>query len=90
MTTTTLPISQVRASLPTLVEESPFKKTLISVKGKVKAAIVDAKFLAQLEATLEVLSDPNTRQTIKQAKKEIKANELLDWQDIKDELGLNV
>lgn len=85
-----LPISEVRSRLPSLVDEAVTlsKKTFITVKGKVKAAIVDARELELMEATLEILSDPKTMKAIKKGKKELKERKLIDWEDLKEELGI--
>lgn len=85
-----LPISEARTKLPELVDQadSLFKKTYITVKGRVKAAIVSARHLDLLEETLEVLSDPKAMKAIKIGKKQVKENRLVDWDDLKQELGL--
>ena len=85
-----LSISEARSNLPKIVDlaDSVFQKTYITVKGKVKAAIVSARELDLLEETLEVLSDPKTMLAIKNGKKQIKSKELIDWEKLKEELGL--
>jgi len=86
----TIPISEARANLPKLVENADTlsRKTLITVGGKVKAAIVNAKELELLEETLEILSDPKAMEAIKRGKEDIKKGKLIDWEDLKDELNL--
>jgi prevent-host-death family protein len=86
----TLPISEARSKLTKLVDlaDSLCQKTLITVKGKVKAAIVNADELEAMEETLEVLSDPKTMKAIRQGEKEIKEGKLIDWEDIKKEFKL--
>ena len=85
-----LSISEARSNLPKIVDlaDSVFQKTYITVKGKVKAAIVSARELDLLEETLEVLSDPKTMTAIRNGKKQIKSKELIDWEKLKEELGL--
>lgn len=85
-----LPISEARSKLPELVDQADtlFKKTYITVKGKVKAAIVSARHLDLMEETIEILSDPKTMKAIKLGKKQIKENKLVDWDDLK--AGLNL
>ena len=83
-----LPISQVRAQLPSLVNDVAIQRTLVSVKGKVKAALIDAEELERLEATLEILSDPQAMAAIKQGEKEIAKGEVVDWELIKEDLDL--
>ena len=81
----TIPISEARANLPKLVENADTlsRKTLITVGGKVKAAIVNAKELELLEETLEILSDPKAMEAIKRGKEDIKKGKLIDWEDLK-------
>ena len=88
--TNVISISEVRSNLPKIVDlaDSLSQKTYISVGGKIKAAIVSARELELLEETLEVLSDPKTMRAIETGKKEVKKGKLIDWEDIKEELGL--
>jgi len=76
--------------LPKLVENAATlsQKTLITVGGKIKAAIVNARELELMEETLEVLSDSEAMKAIKKGKKEIKKGKLIDWEDLKEELNL--
>lgn len=89
MTPNVLPISTARAKLPQLVEDASTlsRKTYITVKGKVKAVLMDAQELGSMEATMEILSDPKTMATIKQGEADIKAGRVYDWEDVKKELG---
>ncbi len=86
----TIPISQARSKLPSLVEDAATlaKTTYITVKGKVKAAIVNTEQLANTQATLEILSDPKAMKAIKQGKNEVKAGNLVDWEILKKDLDL--
>jgi prevent-host-death family protein len=88
--TKVIPISEARAKLPQLVDQASTlaRTTYITVKGKVKAAIVDARELELMEETLEVLSNPETMKAIEQGKKDIKAGRLISLEDVKNELGL--
>lgn len=85
-----IPISEARSKLPKLVDlaDALSQKTLISVGGKVKAALVNAKDLELMEETLEILSDPKTMRAIRKGRKDVKKGQLIDWQDLKDALGL--
>lgn len=86
----TVPISQARAILPQLVDQasSLTKTTYITVKGKVKAALVNAREYELMQATINVLSDPAAMKAIKQGEKDVKQGHLIDWEDIKSELDL--
>lgn len=85
-----VPISEARSKLPKLIEDADAlsQKTLITVKGRVKAAIVSARELELLEETLEILSDPEAMRDIKKAQEDIKKGRLHSWEEIKNELGL--
>lgn len=88
--TNTLPISEVRKNLPEIVDlaNTVSQKTYITVKGSVKAAIVSARELELMEETLDILSDPKAMKAIKKGKTQVKKGELIDWDDLKEELGL--
>jgi PHD/YefM family antitoxin component YafN of YafNO toxin-antitoxin module len=76
--------------LPKLVDDAAVlsKKTYITVKGKVRAALVSAEELELLEATLEVLSDPVAMQAIREGKEDVIAGRLVSLEEVKTELGL--
>lgn len=86
----TLPISQVRSQLPKLVDDAATltKTTYITVKGKVKAALVSAEELERMEDTIELLSDEEAMKAIREGEKDIKAGRLVSWEEVKQELGL--
>ena len=85
-----LPISEARSKLPEIVDlaDSLSQRTFITVKGRIKAAVVSARELELLEETIEVLSDPKAMGAIKKGKKDVKEGRVVDWEDIKAELGL--
>ena len=85
-----LPISQVRSQLPTLVDDVAVlsRKVLITVQGRVRAAIVNVDELEYLEETVRVLADPATMRAIEQSKADVAAGNVEDWEDIRSELGL--
>ena len=83
-----VPISEARSKLPKLVElaDSVMRRTLITVKGKTKAVLMSASELEGLEATLEILSDPEVMKAIKRGEKDVKAGRIISWEDLKKEL----
>ena len=85
-----MPISEARIRLPELVNlaDSLFRKTYITVKGKIKAILINPEEFSLMEETLEVLSDPKAMKAINQGKKEVKAGKEVDWQDLKKELRI--
>ena len=60
----TIPISQARSGLSTLIDQVSARDIFITVKGKIKAALVDAEEYVSLLETLEVLSDKETMKNI--------------------------
>ena len=86
MTMNVLPISEVRTKLPQLVEDTIIRKTYITVKGKVKAVLVDPQELESMESTMEVLSDPETMTAIRQSERDIKAGRVFTWEQVKKDL----
>lgn len=85
-----LPISQVRSQLPGLVDDVAVlsRKVLITVQGRVRAALVNADELEHLEETVSVLADPTTMKAIADSKQDVAAGNVFDWKDIKAEAGL--
>ncbi|MEN8253594.1 MAG: type II toxin-antitoxin system Phd/YefM family antitoxin [Patescibacteria group bacterium] len=80
-----IPISQARASLPQLVDEAAVRKAFITVKGKVKAVLMDPEELASMEATMEILSDPEAMKAIRQGVRDIENGDLIPWEQVKKE-----
>lgn len=85
-----IPISEARNTLPKIIRDADVlsQKTLVTVDGRVKAAIISARELDLLEETLEVLSDPEAMKKIKKGEEDVKENRLVDWEDLKQELGI--
>ena len=84
----TISISEAREKLPEIVDraDSLSQKTYITVKGKIKAVLVNARELELMEETLEIMSDPNMTRAIKEGKEDIKKGRTIAWEDIKEEL----
>ena len=84
----TIPISQVRNDLSSLVDKvSDLSRTVyITVKGKVKAALISAAELELLNETLEVLSDPEAMEAIKHSQADIKAGRTIPWSVVKQKM----
>jgi len=85
-----IPISEARAHLPDLVSMAGdlSRKTYVTVKGRIKAVIVSARDLELMEATLDVLSDPELMEAIRRGKGDVKKGRVINLEDIKKELGL--
>lgn len=73
--TNIIPISEVRANLPKIVEEinKTDNRVIITVKGRAKAVMLSTEELEAIEETAEILAIPGAKKQIltglKQAKK---------------------
>ena len=69
-----MPISDVRANLPDLVNKvsNNLDRVVITVNGQPKAIIVSSEELESLEETAEVLAIPGARKSIKEGLKQAK------------------
>jgi len=79
-------ISQARAILPQLVDEAAVRRAFITVKGKVKAVLMDAEELASMEATMEIINDPEAMEAIRQGEEDIKNGDLVSWEEVMKDL----
>ena len=85
-----MPISEARKRLPEIVDkaDSLTQRTYITVKGRIKAALVNARELELIEETLEVMSDPKMAEAIRKGEEDIIKGRLISLEDVKKELGL--
>jgi len=67
----TLPISDVKTRLPELVSgvESRAERVVVTRKGRPAAVIVGIDELAQLEETVDVLSDPAMMKQVRESRR---------------------
>lgn len=79
----TLPISQARSTLPSLIDRVSINEFFITVKGKVKAALVDADQYRQMKETLAIMSDQSTMGAIQESLEDLRNNNLVDWDQVK-------
>lgn len=90
--TKTLPITEARANLTTLVNRA--KKMLdeyvITVNGKPAAVIMSAAEYESWKETNEILADKALMKAIKEGEEDVKAGRVRDWEDVKKELGIDV
>lgn len=76
----TLPLATVKNTLSAVVDrvEGTHERVVITRKGIPAAVLVSPADLAALEETLDVLSDADTMQRLRQARLEIERGEGLD------------
>lgn len=77
---TTLPLSEVKARLSEIAEEvvATHERVQITKNGRDYVVLLAAEDLESIEATLELLSDPEAQARIAGAERDIKQGNLLD------------
>lgn len=87
--TKTLPITEARANLATLVNRANknLDEYIVTVNGKPAAVIMSAREYEGWKETNEILADKALMRAIKQGEKEIAEGKGEDWEDVKKELG---
>lgn len=85
----TLPITQARNELTSLVDNAKRKLTeyVITVNGTPAAVLISAAEYESWKETNEILADPGLMKAIAQGEKDLKAGRFQDWTDVKKELG---
>lgn len=88
---TTVSATTARANLYDLIDQVALsgKRVGITKKGESRVVLISQDDLDSLEATLDVMSDPELMEAIRQGDEDIKAGRVRDWEDIKKELGLD-
>lgn len=84
-TSNQIPISDVRANLPDLVEKvnKYLDRVVITVNGKPKATLVSAEELESLEETAKIMAIPNIIKDITKSRKQIKKGQYIPLSDLK-------
>ncbi len=90
--TKTLPISEVRQNLASLVDKAQKRldEYVITVNGKPAAVLMSAREYESWKETEEILADKVAIKEIKEAEEDIKKGRVYDWEEIKRELRLDV
>ncbi len=89
--TKTLPITEARQKLPTLVSRASkmLDEYIITVNGKPAVIIMSVREYEGWKETNEILADKELMKAIKQGEKEIEQGKGIPWEDAKKELGLD-
>ena len=89
---TTVSATKARANLYDLIDQVALlgKRVGITKKGETKAVLISQEDLDSLEATLDVMSDPELVKSIRESEKDMEAGRWSSWEDVKKELGLDV
>lgn len=87
--TKTLPITEARANLTTLVNRvnKNLDEYILTVNGRPAAVIMSARQYEGWLETNEILADKALMRTIKQSEKELAEGQGKDWEDVKKELA---
>ncbi len=87
--TKTLPITEARANLTTLVSRANknLDEYIVTVNGKPAAVIMSAREYEGWKETNEILVDKELMKAIRQGEKEIDEDKGKDWEEVKKELG---
>ncbi len=88
--TKTLPISQAREELTSLVDKAKRKldEFVITVNGTPAAVLMSAVEFDSWKETLEIMSDPQLMKAIEEGEKEINEGKGIDWDIAKKQIGL--
>lgn len=86
---TTLPLSEVKAHLSEIAEEvaATHERVQITKNGRDYLVLVAAEDLASIEATLELLADPEAQARIARAEQEITRGDVLNEAEVRDLLA---
>ena len=83
---TILPLSQVKARLSEIAEEvaTTHERVQITKNGREYVVLLAAEDLESIEATLELLADPDAQDRLRKAEADISAGEVLDERAVRD------
>jgi antitoxin YefM len=77
---TTLPLSEVKARLSEIAEEvaTTHERVQITRNGREYVVLLAAEDLEAIEATLELLADPEAQERLRSAEEEVATGDVLD------------
>ena len=84
-----LPLSEVKARLSEIADQvaSTHERVQITKNGREYVVLLAAEDLEAIEATLELLSDPQAQERLNIADKEVEAGEVLGEGEVRDLLA---
>jgi antitoxin YefM len=85
----TLPLSEVKARLSEIAEEvaTTHERVRITKNGREYVVLMAAEDLESIEATLELLADPEAQQRLRRAEAEVAAGRALDEAAVRELVG---
>lgn len=86
----TVPFTEARSSLSELLDfvQAEQEHVVITRNGKRVALLMSMDEWESWEETIEVLSDEETMEALKRSEEDVKAGRLVDWDEVKRDLGL--
>lgn len=83
--TNIIPISDVRANLPKIVEEinKTDSRVIITVKGRAKVVMLSTEELEAIEETAEILAIPGALESIKRGERDAKRGKGIPLSELK-------
>ena len=86
----TLGLTEARKDLSKLVDEvaSAHEHITITRQGRPAAVVMSAEEFESWQETLEILADRKTMAALARAEREIKAGQVLPWEDVRARLRL--
>lgn len=90
--TKTLPVTEARKNLTTLVDRAKrlLDEYIITVNGKPAAVLMSAQEFESWKETNEILADKGLMKAIREGEEDIKKGRYITFEQLKKELKLNV
>lgn len=90
--TKTLPITEARQKLPTLVNRTKrlMDQYIITVNGKPTSVLMSIDEFESWQETNAILADKGLMKAIKEGEKDVEKGRVYDWEDVKKELKIDV
>ena len=87
----TVPFTEARASLSELLDyvQAEQEHVVITRNGKQVALLMSMDEWESWEETFEVLQDEELLEQLKQSEEDVKAGRLVEWDEVKRDLGLD-
>jgi len=91
MNTITIPASQARADFYDILEEAGrgIRRVAITLRGKVKAILMNPDEVDGWEETMDIISNPKTYRELKESIAEAERGQVIPYEQVRKELGLD-
>ncbi|BAU15159.1 hypothetical protein LEP3755_57160 [Leptolyngbya sp. NIES-3755] len=83
-----LTIAEAQQQLPNLPSEVAIGPVIITEDGQPVMAAISYEQLTSLLETIDILSDSEFSEKLQQSIAQVERGEMIDWNDVKKELGL--